>query len=191
MAKYETTVTHLTPAMGQILVGGANNQFPALRNAFFVGDVLIKRDVRKLQDLAPNCTVINMFGTTETQRAVSYYAVRSHNEDPDHLVSLPDVIPAGKGMKGVQLLVLDRQTRDRQCNVGEAGEIYVRAAGLAEGYLALDEQTTEKFVKNPFVDNDTWVKEDNKRLETNGAIPPWREFFKGPRDRLYKSGLAP
>ena len=29
--------------------------------------VKIKRDVRRLRDLAPNCQAINMFGTTETQ----------------------------------------------------------------------------------------------------------------------------
>lgn len=188
MEKYETTVTHLTPAMGQILVGSATNQFPALRNAFFVGDVLIKRDVRKLQDLAPNATVINMFGTTETQRAVSFFAVRSHNKDPEHLESLPDVIPAGKGMHNVQLLVIDREKRDRLCDIGEAGEIYVRAAGLAEGYLGLEEQSSEKFVQNPFQDNSRWVEEDKKRMEAAESVPAWREFFRGPRDRLYRSG---
>ena len=62
MRKYEATVTHLTPAMGQILVGGASAEFPSLRNAFFVGDQLIKRDCRLLQALAPNCRIINMFG---------------------------------------------------------------------------------------------------------------------------------
>lgn len=41
MREHRTTVTHLTPAMGQILVGGASAQFPDLRNAFFVGDVLV------------------------------------------------------------------------------------------------------------------------------------------------------
>lgn len=62
MRTYKATVTHLTPAMGQILVGGASAEFPSLRNAFFVGDQLIKRDCRLLQALAPNCNIINMFG---------------------------------------------------------------------------------------------------------------------------------
>ena len=63
MQTYKATVTHLTPAMGQILIGGANSKFPFLRNAFFVGDQLIKRDCRLLQALAPNCRIINMFGS--------------------------------------------------------------------------------------------------------------------------------
>ena len=60
MREYGATVAHLTPAMGQILVGGAVTEFPHLRNAFFVGDILIRRDCRRLQELAPNVSVINM-----------------------------------------------------------------------------------------------------------------------------------
>lgn len=33
---------------------------------------MYRRDVQRLQRLAPNVNVINMYGTTETQRAVSY-----------------------------------------------------------------------------------------------------------------------
>lgn len=67
MRNYGATVTHLTPAMGQILVGGASAQFPALHHAFFVGDILIKRDCRSLQGLAPNVSIVNMYGTTEVR----------------------------------------------------------------------------------------------------------------------------
>ena len=70
MRTFKPTVTHLTPAMGQILVGGAGAEFPSLRNAFFVGDQLIKRDCRLLQALAPNCRIINMFGTMKIQECV-------------------------------------------------------------------------------------------------------------------------
>ena len=42
-------------------------------------------------------------GTTETQRAVSYYEIPSRKEDPDFLDSMGDVIPAGKGMKDVSM----------------------------------------------------------------------------------------
>lgn len=123
--KHSYLVTHLTPAMGKILVADAKAQFPALRNAFFVGDALYKTAVQQLQALAPNVTVINMFGTTETQRAVSYYAVPSRNTDPTHLEKLPDAIPAGKGMNRVQLLVVDRSNPNRICDIDEPGEIYV------------------------------------------------------------------
>ncbi|KAJ3541427.1 hypothetical protein NM688_g6083 [Phlebia brevispora] len=77
MADNEVTVTHLTPAMGQLLSAQATRQIPTLRNAFFVGDVLTKRDCLRLQSLAANVHIINMYGTTETQRAVSYFLIPS------------------------------------------------------------------------------------------------------------------
>ena len=43
------TVTHLTPAMGQILLGSTEPKVTSLHGAFFVGDVLLKRDCRRLQ----------------------------------------------------------------------------------------------------------------------------------------------
>ncbi|KAF9698137.1 hypothetical protein EKO04_003866 [Ascochyta lentis] len=188
MRKYGATVTHLTPAMGQILVGGASAVFPALHHAFFVGDLLIKRDVRRLQALAPNVRVVNMYGTTETQRAVSYYDVPSATEAPDFLDTIGEVVPAGRGMNNVQLLVVNREDRNKMCAVGESGEIYVRAGGLAEEYLGLPDMTASKFVENWFVDPNKWVQQDKQRVESMSAAEPWREFYNGPRDRLYRSG---
>ena len=107
-----------------------------LRRAFFVGDILTKRDCQRLQNLAPNCQVINMYGTTETQRAVSYFRVLSLNEQPSFLDTISDIIPAGKGMRSVQLLVvtIDNNNEGRLCGVGELGEIFVRSSGLSENH---------------------------------------------------------
>lgn len=128
-----------------------------------------------------------MYGTTETQRAVSYYEVPSRSEAPDFLDTLGEVIPAGRGMNNVQLLVVDREDRTL-CPVGKSGEIYVRAGGLAEEYLGLPDLTSAKFVENWFVDPQKWVEADKKSVEATGAVEPWRDFYKGPRDRLYRSG---
>lgn len=184
------SVTHLTPAMGQIMLGSLEPKIESLHSAFFVGDILLKRDCRRLQALAPNVRIKNMYGTTETQRAVSYYEIPSAKEDPAYLDKMGDVIPAGKGMVDVQLLVVDRQNKERLCEVGEIGEIYVRAGGLAEGYLGpeLVDLTNTKFVQNWFVDNAKWVEEDKQRVSEQGKGESWREFYFGPRDRLYRSG---
>ncbi|KAI8843067.1 hypothetical protein BC829DRAFT_425943 [Chytridium lagenaria] len=112
MGKNGITVTHLTPAMGQLLSANATHPIPTLRNAFFVGDVLTKRD---------------------TQRAVSYLKVPPPSVNVGFLSEQKDIMPAGKGMKNVQLLVVNKA--GLLCGVGEVGEIYVRSSGLAEGYL--------------------------------------------------------
>jgi L-2-aminoadipate reductase len=188
MKAYGATVTHLAPAMGQILVGGASARFEKLHHAFFVGDILIKRDCRSLQSLAPNVSIVNMYGTTETQRAVSYYEIPSFASREGFLDGMKDVIPAGKGMYNVQLLVVNRHDRTKLCAVGEVGEIYVRAGGLAEGYLGTPELTEKKFVQNWFVNPSKWLEDDKAKVAASSDIEPWREFYLGPRDRLYRSG---
>ncbi|BFZ55961.1 large subunit of alpha-aminoadipate reductase [Savitreella phatthalungensis] len=179
-AKKKVTVTHLTPAMGQLLSSqvAGDVQIDSLRNAFFVGDVLTKRDVNRLQSLGRNVDIINMYGTTETQRSVSFYRIPAVARDPNFLASCKDIMPAGQGMKDVQLLVVSRDGSRRVCGVGEIGEIFVRAGGLAEGYLSLPEMTAQKFVQSWFVNDSTWSS-----LIYDGA-GAWR----GARDRLYRSG---
>jgi L-aminoadipate-semialdehyde dehydrogenase len=167
--------------MGQLLSAQATRQIPSLRNAFFVGDVLTKRDCTRLQGLAKNVCIINMYGTTETQRAVSYFAIPSVNEDSTFLSTQKDLIPAGQGMIDVQLLVVNRTDRNVPCAVGEMGEIYVRSGGLAEGYLDPN-STAEKFVPNWF---GAGVEREDTLVKTN---PEAAKYWFGIRDRMYRSG---
>ncbi|KAL4879088.1 L-aminoadipate-semialdehyde dehydrogenase large subunit [Aspergillus karnatakaensis] len=190
MKEYRVTVTHLTPAMGQILVGGASAQFPSLHHVFFVGDLLTKKDCRRLQELAPNTAIVNMYGTTETSRAVSYFEIPSKSQQPQYLDDQPDIIPVGQGMLDVQLLVVDRENKKRICDIGEQGELFLRAGGLAEGYLGDDERTRElnssKFLTNWFVDPAVWTSQYEKAAAESPK--PWMKLYKGPRDRIYRTG---
>src|SRR5690349_6047444 len=67
MREHSTTITHLTPAMGQILVGGASAEFPKLHHAFSVGDILIKRNCKALQKLSKSVYIVNMYGTGDSK----------------------------------------------------------------------------------------------------------------------------
>lgn len=186
MAEYGATVTHLTPAMGQLLSAQATSAFPSLHHAFFVGDILTKRDCLRLQTLAENVYIVNMYGTTETQRSVSYFEIKSRNADPTYLKTLKDVMPAGTGMYNVQLLVVNRNDTSQTCGVGEVGEIYVRAAGLAEGYRGLPDLNKAKFITNWYVDPEKWVQADEQNKKSSET---WRsEGWLGPRDRMYRTG---
>ncbi|KAG0680792.1 putative secondary metabolism biosynthetic enzyme [Pichia californica] len=184
MGKHGATVTHLTPAMGQLLSAQATAEFKSLHHAFFVGDILTKRDCLRLQTLAENCNIVNMYGTTETQRAVSYFEIPSRSKDLRFLESQKDIMPAGTGMQNVQLLVVNRNDRTQTCGIGEVGEIYVRAAGLAEGYRMNDDLNKQKFINNWYVPLDGFIAKDKE--VSKGEL--WREFWKGPRDRMYRTG---
>lgn len=183
---HEPNAVHLTPAMGQILVGGATAECPSLSWVLYVGDILTKKDCAALRKLAPNAEICAAYGTTETSRSVSYYEIKSRAEDPNALDKFGDIVPAGQGIQNVQLFIVNREDHTKLCGVGEVGEIMMRAAGLAEGYLNDPEKTKEKFLDNWFVDNKIWVEADNKIADH--AKEPWRKYYKGPRDRIYRTG---
>ena len=70
MRDHQVTVSHLTPAMAWILTDcdaqGWNDHW--LRLAFVTGDVLTTRDVTRLRRFSPDVSVVNFYGSTETQR---------------------------------------------------------------------------------------------------------------------------
>ncbi len=162
MARERVTVAHLTPAMGQLLTerpaGGGRTGVPALRRVLLVGDALTRRDVARIRSLAPNVTCVNLYGSTETQRAVAYHVAEPDGDGPEERHK--QVLPLGRGMRDVQLLVLNRA--GVLAGLGEIGEIAVRSPHLAQGYLDDEALTAEKFRPSPFTED--------------------------PRDRIYRTG---
>jgi non-ribosomal peptide synthetase component F len=122
----------------------ADTALPALRRVFMIGDALARSDVALLHALAPNARVTNLYGATETQRALGYFEVeRAHGA-----CEARGVVPLGQGMPGAQLLVLN--AAGERAGIGEAGEIHVRSPHLARGYRGDPELTAQRFLVNPF-----------------------------------------
>lgn len=149
------SVVNLTPALGKLIADSSAETtdclIPSLRYAFFVGDVLTRHDVRRLRHLAPNCVCINHYGATETQRAVAYHVVSNEEILPAQNDGQPvgrEIIPVGRGIKDVQLLVFNDAMK--QAGIGEIGELYLRSPHLAKGYLNDEDLTRERFIVNPY-----------------------------------------
>jgi amino acid adenylation domain-containing protein len=143
LAGQAITFVQLTPAMSHILTETADCHLPALRGAVFVGDRLSPGDVAPLHRLAPEVTCINTYGTTETKGSRGYYVVPQVRDE-----SQAAVYPLGRGMTGVQLLVLNKERK--LAGIGELGEIYIRSSHLALGYLGDEALTAERFLTNPY-----------------------------------------
>jgi amino acid adenylation domain-containing protein len=150
LLRERVTVLHLTPAMMEMVLDSTDNgperiaELPDLRRTFVVGDLLKKGDVEHLQEIAPSVVCVNLYGSTETQRSVSFFEV-------PHATSRlgKEVLPLGRGMEGCQLLVLNRA--GRLTGIGEAGEIHLRSRNLSLGYLGDEALTAERFLRNPLV----------------------------------------
>ncbi|WP_167488528.1 non-ribosomal peptide synthetase [Nocardia terpenica] len=142
------SVSHLTPPMARLFGGLTVDAVtvPSLTRIFFTGDSLTSRDVRAVTRVATTATCVNLYGSTETQRAVGYFVVPAEHTTGDEDPGI--VYPLGRGMKDVQLLVLTEA--GTRAGIGEIGEIAVRSAHIALGYVD-GEQTAAAFVRNPFV----------------------------------------
>ncbi|MEO6195391.1 MAG: amino acid adenylation domain-containing protein [Thermoanaerobaculia bacterium] len=142
LAREEISVLHLTPAMLELVVGEESEPvLPRLRHAFVVGDLLRRGEVTRLQRIAPAVTCVNLYGSTETQRSVSYSVIPRSGAGKETL-------PLGIGIPGVELLVLN--PAGELAGVGEIGEIHLRSRRLARGYLDDPQLTAERFLANPF-----------------------------------------
>lgn len=139
LARHRIEVVCLNAALVPWL--DAPESLPHLRLLFCVGGALTRSQALALRAAAPRARIVNLYGATETQRAVGFYELP---DDPTALARLPDVVPLGRGMKEVGLLVRD-PSRRRLALPFQIGEIALRSRQLALGYLADPELTAQKF----------------------------------------------
>ncbi len=90
--------------------------------------------------------VWNMYGPTETTVWSSIYKIEE--------VRYP--IPIGKPIDNTQMYILD--SRFNPVPVGVTGDLYIGGDGVARGYYNRKELTDERFIKNPFInDNESRI----------------------------------
>ncbi|HYG62485.1 MAG TPA: amino acid adenylation domain-containing protein, partial [Thermoanaerobaculia bacterium] len=142
MRRERVTVTNLTPAMAQLVTEGEHAALPYLRCVVLAGDILTRLDVDRVRRLAPQARLVNVYGSTESHRALSYHLITEADEWGKQ------VLPLGRGKNGCQLLVLT--AAGMRAGVGELGEVAIRSRHLAAGYLGDDALTRDRFVANPF-----------------------------------------
>ena len=149
----QVTIVHMTPSLCHLLLNIPQSELtpslPQIRLAFFGGEPLTYKLAARFQALAPNAVVVNCYGATETPQVMSIHVIESQSAN---LASVnangPLQVPIGRGIEGVQLLVL---TGNRLCGVGEMGEICVRTPYRASRVEDINGRTSAYFVPNPFL----------------------------------------
>lgn len=170
----EVSVVHVTPPLWEMMAGEDADPLPRLRRVFFGGDVLGGKHVSMLARMAPDAVGVNFYGATETPQAMGYAVIEDTN--------LADgaAIPIGRGIEGVEILVLDRG--GAVAGIGEVGEIFIRTPYLSLGYLGNPSATAEKFVPSPFGHGERlYATGDLGRLRPDGQVE-----FRGRADRQAK-----
>ena len=98
--------------------------------------------VQGLRALAPDCTILNHYGTTETTAGVLVYQVQGScaNNGP--------LTPLGRPLANIQVYILDQHLQP--VPIGVPGELHIAGVCLARGYINHSDLTAEKFIPHPF-----------------------------------------
>ena len=166
LLEQKISVLNITPSQMLFYLAGNEQLLPEVKICFFGGERLNRGHVDEFAARAINARIINLYGTTESCRALSWFEV--------HQVSAEQPIPIGKGVADAQLVLLNH--RMQLCGVGELGQIGIRSQFLADGYLNHCELNSAKFIKNPFTSDPQdkiYLTGDLGRYGDEGLVTCW------------------
>lgn len=148
-------------------------ELPALRRVFLSGEAVFRRDVERMRQLLPNCSVDHRLSSSEAS-IMALYRI-----DPDTVID-DEVVSAGNAVPDKTLRLLDAD--GREVAPGEVGEIVVESRYLSPGYWRQPELTARSFLP---VGGDPAVR----RFHTGDfgrRAPDGRLFHLGRRDEQVK-----
>jgi len=114
---------------------------PALR-LIFGGEALPVKVIHAIEELAPECSVFNHYGPTETAVGVLVHSVSSEPGTESALV------PLGRPLANNRVYVLDQYLEP--VPVGVTGELHIGGSQVARGYLRQSGMTAQRFVADPY-----------------------------------------
>lgn len=107
--------------------------------------------------------VINSYGATEATIDTSYY------EEPLSKIPSTGSTPIGKPMPNMKLMIVNEQLKLQP--IGVYGELCIGGKGVAKGYINKPDLTAEKFIKNPYFNNEYLYRTgDLARYSNDGNV---------------------
>jgi amino acid adenylation domain-containing protein len=113
---------------------------PSLRRVVIGGERMPPDLPARIGAALGTVAVYNMYGPTEATVDATGYRADAEAGDRD--------IPIGRPLPGCRIRILDGEMR--RAAIGETGELFIGGAGLAIGYLGMEEATAAAFVADPF-----------------------------------------
>lgn len=139
----KVTVIHFVPSMLRLFLDKADQLHCAsLRHVVVSGEAL-SIDLQKRYFSILKTPLHNLYGPTEAAVDVSYWKC-----DP---LAQSNIVPIGRPISNTKLYVLDENLQS--VPIGESGELYIGGVQVGRGYLNRPGLTAEKFIKDPFSDD--------------------------------------
>ncbi|MEI5640036.1 MULTISPECIES: non-ribosomal peptide synthetase [unclassified Pseudoalteromonas] len=160
--QHQVTKLHFVPSMlGLILETKQFSDCLSLKQVFCSGEALQQSQVEAFRQVLPSCQLHNLYGPTEAAIDVSYW---------DCSGDISKGVPIGKPIDNTQLYILDPNLN--LVPEGAVGELHIGGDGLARGYLNRPELTAERFIANPFYNEEQ--KNCSQRLYKTGDLARFR-----------------
>jgi natural product biosynthesis luciferase-like monooxygenase protein len=137
------SVTHLqcTPTMAQVLLADPEAKAALRRlDVMMVGGEACPASLADELSRTVDGRVMNMYGPTETTIWSTTHDIRPTERS----------VPIGRPIRNTRVYVTNRAFESQP--VGVAGELLIGGPGVTRGYLKRPELTAERFIPNPFLD---------------------------------------
>lgn len=141
-----------------VLAKEAVEDISSLTNVFSQGEALQTHHVKKFYDMFKEhkkVVLTNLYGPTEATIQTAYYMCPRGKE--------LERIPIGKPIFNNRIYIVDGDLKVQP--IDTIGELCIAGVGLAEGYLNNKKITREKFIENPF--------EEEERVYRTGDLARW------------------
>ncbi|WP_331748328.1 non-ribosomal peptide synthetase (plasmid) [Streptomyces sp. NBC_00984] len=148
---HRITTLILTSALFTEVMADRPDSFGGLRNLVVGGDVLNVARARLLTSGAPADRpdrFVNGYGPTET----TVFAVRAQ---VDTVPADATAVPIGGPVANTSCYVLDQDLKP--VPDGTTGELFIGGPGVGRGYVGRPDETRERFLPDPFADEDRAV----------------------------------
>ncbi|OFX87028.1 MAG: hypothetical protein A2X00_10605 [Bacteroidetes bacterium GWE2_32_14] len=157
------TNLHFVPSMFDVFLQYSKskrktNELKSLEYIFSSGEALKQETVVSFNELLSinRTNLINLYGPTEATIDVTYY-------NCSELINIANV-PIGKPIYNTQIYILNKNLDIQPDSI--KGELYIAGNGLSIGYLNNPDLTSNRFIKNPYKENDFLYK--------TGDIAKWK-----------------
>lgn len=154
--KHEINTMFITTVLFNHLLDMDESIFDSLKQLLFGGEATSEKHVRKLIARGNNQYFINVYGPTENTTFSLFYPITKE--------TLRAKTPIGKPITNTQAYIINGE---KLCGIGVPGELYLGGKGVSKGYLNKKELSDEKFIQNPY--------KENELMYRTGDLARWLE----------------
>ncbi|MGR3221026.1 MAG: amino acid adenylation domain-containing protein [Candidatus Anammoxibacter sp.] len=146
------TLAHCVPSLFRLItkefesINDKNGILPDLKYILMAGESVYGRDVCRWMDLVgERIQLVNLYGASETTLIKTFHRIEERPENQN------SIVPIGKPISNTAILIIKG---GRLCEIGEAGEIFIKTPFMTKGYYNDPEMTKRCFVCNPLNTNE-------------------------------------